>query len=278
MKPVLKCGGVVLLVATLILAGCTLSPESRRGWDRLGKGIANLLLSPLMIAAGLAEGIAFLPFTVGTSVQDLDRGLKQANAVSLDDSYKATFGVSINHPDVDPRSGDILRQEGIYGMFKPQALFEAQKAFHRLLLAQGMPEDKAWHYVVTGNYAWAWSRDHILLAVVYRQGGTEPIRVTGKQTGIVSTLRPWYHQGWYEAYQKDVTGLVIDEVIDWSAMEYSALRGDKVVATLMVLAVEGIKAGKRSPDYWQAERRWLAGETGPILDESVSRVKRVLSN
>ena len=58
------------------------------------------------------------------------------------------------------------------------------------------------------------------------------------------------------------TGAVIealDEVIDWVALDYKLLRQEKVVATLMVLSVEGIKSGKRSPDYWEAERPWIAG-------------------
>lgn len=265
---------VAMLVPLVVLAGCTLAPESRRGFERVGKGIVNLLLSPVMIAAGLAEGLAFLPFTVGTNVHDLDKGLRQANAVSLDESYKATFGVGIKHSDVDPKSGDILRMEGLYGRFKPEALFEAQKAFNRLLLSQGMSEDKARHYVIVGNYKWAWSRDHVIFGIAYRHPGTEQIRVVGKETGIPTTLRPWYHQAWHEAYQKDAEGQVVDEIIDWAAMEYSSLRGDKVVATLLVIAVEAIKAGKKSPDFWDSERRWLRGDSATILRESFDRVKR----
>lgn len=272
----MKRAGIVLLFPVLILSGCATSEEGRRGWERLGKGVANLLLSPFMIVAGLAEGLAFLPYTIGTGVKDLDKALVQANAVSLNDSYKATFGVPIDHPDVDPKSGDILRQAGIYGMYKPEALFQAQRAFERLLVSQGMPEEKARYYVVVGDYTYAWSRGHIILAVVYRHPGAQPIRVVSKHTGIVTTLRPSYHQGWHEAYMRDTNGQVIDEVIDWAAMEYAILRQDKVVAALMVLAVEGVKSGKRAPDYWPVERRWAAGETGVIIQESLDKVRRSL--
>ena len=54
------------------------------------------------------------------------------------------------------------------------------------------------------------------------------------------------------------------------------LRQDKVVATLMVLAAEAVKADKRAHDYWQAERRWLAGETAAVIRESADKVKRAL--
>ena len=265
---------VAVMLPTLLLGAC--SSQSRDGWERAGKGVLNLLLSPLMIAAGIAEGIAFLPYTMNADVKELDRALVQANAVSLNESYKATFGVPLTHPDIDPKSGDILRREGTYGVFRPEGLFDGQRAFQKLLTSQGMPEDKAQHHVLVGNYAHAWSRGHILLAVVYRHPGTQPIQVRSKTTNIVTVLRPWYHQGWHEAYLRDVNDQVVDEVIDWAAMEYALLRQDKVVAALMVLAVESVKSGKRSPDYWQAERRWIAGETVQVMQQSTEKVKRAL--
>ena len=265
---------VALMIPTLALTAC--SSQSRHGWEKAGKGVMNLLLSPIMIAAGIAEGIAFLPYTADADVRELDRALVQAKAVSLNDSYKATFGLPLDHPDIDPKSGDILRKEGLYGMFRPEAMFEGQRAFEKLLMTQGMPEEKARHHILVGNYAHAWTRGHILLAVVYRHPGAQPIQVRSKSTNIVTTLRPWYHQGYHEAYLRDVNDQVVDEVIDWAAMEYALLRQDKIVATLMVLAVESVKSGKRSPDYWQAERRWIAGETVQVMQQSSEKVQRAL--
>jgi hypothetical protein len=74
----------------------------------------------------------------------------------------------------------------------------------------------------------------------------------------------------------DVEERPLDEVLDWAAMEYALLRQDKVVATLMVLAAEAVKADKRAPDYWMAERRWLAGDTTAVMQESVEKVRRAL--
>jgi hypothetical protein len=258
----------------LILTAC--SSQSQQGWQKAGKGFVNLLLSPIMIAAGIAEGIAFLPYTADADVKELDRALVQAKAVSLNESYKATFGIPLTHPDIDPKSGDILRRESLYGVFRPDALFEGQRAFEKLLVSQGMPEEKARHYILVGNFAHAWTRGLVLLAVVYRHPGAQPIQVRSKSTNLVATLRPWHHQAWHEAYLRDVNDQVVDEVIDWAAMEYAILRQDKVVATLMVLAVEGVKSGKRAPDYWQAERRWTAGETAPVMQQSTDKVKRAL--
>lgn len=267
--------GSLTLVVILLFTACA-TPEGRVGMETFGRGVVNLMLSPFMIVAGVAQGLAFLPYTIGMGLTELNQALLQANAVSLDDSYKATFGVSIaDDRSVDPKTGDVRGQEGLYGRYRPEAIFEANAAFQRLLISQGMPEDEARKYVLGGNYKYAWSRGQILLAVVYRQSGPEPFRVKAKQTGIVSTFRP-DQRAWHEPYERDANGQALDEVVDWAAMEYALLRQDKTVGTLMVLAAEAVKAGKRSPDYWQAERRWQAGETTELIQESLGRVKRAL--
>ena len=278
MKAYVRRGVSALLVATMLLGGCATyggAPNGQLAAETFGRGVVNLILSPLMIVAGIAQGLAFLPYTIGTGLAELNKALLQANAVPLDDSYRATFGVSITDQRVEPKTGEVRGQEGLYGRYRPEAIFEANRAFHRLLISQGMPEEIARNYVLAGNYRYAWSRGHILLAVVYRHPGVQPFRVASKQTGIVTMFRP-DQRGWYEPAERDVNGQVIDEVIDWAAMEYTLLRQDKLVATLMVIAAEAVKSGKRSPDYWQAERRWMAGETTEILRESLAKVKSAL--
>jgi hypothetical protein len=259
-----------VVVAALLATGCA-TYDGQLALETFGRGVLNLILSPLMIVSGIAQGLAFLPYTIGTGLAELNRGLLQAQAVSLDDSYKATFGVAIADPRVNQQTGEIAGESGLYGRYRPEAMAEATRAFQRLLVSQGMPEEKSQHYVLTGVYTHVWSRNHLLLAVVYRHPGMQPFRVVSKHTGIATTFRP-ENRGWREAYERDVNGQIIDEVIDWAGIEYSLLRQDKIVATLMVLATEAVKSGKRSPDYWQMERRWIAGQTAHILQESMARV------
>jgi len=275
MKTMLMRTVSVTLAAAILLAGCAMpngGPNGRLAAQNVGRGLVNLVLAPFMIVAGIAQGLAFLPYTIGVGLGELNKALAEANAVPLDDSYKATFGVSMNDRRVDQQSGEIRGQEGPYGRYRPEAIFEANRAFQRLLVSQGMPEAQARQYALTGNYRYAWSRGQVLLAVVYRHPGAQPFRVTAKQTGIVTTFRP-DQRGWYEPYDRDVNGQVVDQVIDWAAMEYKLLRQDKLVATLMILAAEAVKSGKQSPDYWDVERRWMAGETAQVIRESSARVK-----
>lgn len=271
--------GILALSASLMLAGCA-TPQSQRAADTFGRGVVNLVLSPIMIVSGLAQGLAFLPYTIGTGLDELNKGLARADAVSLEDSYQAVHGVSIADPRVDRRSGQVAgRQAGYgagFGEHRPQAMMDATLAFRRLLTSQGMPAAKAEQYALVGNYRHVRIGGQILLAVVHRPAGMAPIRVRSKDTGIVTTLRP-QHRSWLTAYERDVTGVRIDEVIDWTSIEYSSLKQDKVVAMLMVLAAESIKSGKRSPDYWSAERHWMDGDTRAAIVASRNKVRHIVT-
>lgn len=271
----LKRAGIAALTAIFLLQGCA-HPYAERGMETFARGMANLVLAPFMIVGGLLQGLAFLPYTIGIALDDLNRSLREAQAVTLDDSYRATFGVaSLDDPRVDKRTGEVAGESFGFGQHRPEAMLEATRAFQRLLISQGMPEERARHYAVVGDYTHTRTQGHLLVAVVYRHTGMEPIRVRAKQTGIVATLRP-EHMAWRSAYQQDVNGLVIDEVIDWTGIEYAALKRDRVVATLMAIAAESVKSGKRSPEYWEIERRWIAGQSTRIISESAEKVRRAL--
>jgi hypothetical protein len=262
----------VLLVPGLVACA---TPDGRLGMQTFGRGVVNLVLSPLMIVSGIAQGLAFLPYTIGLGLKELNQALLKANAVPLDDSYKAAFNVSMNDPKVEPTTGAVQGAEGLYGRYKPEAMTEVNQAFHRLLVSQGMADDKAKHYVLAGNYRHAWTRNEILLAVIYRHPGAQPVRVTSKTTGILTTFRP-DQRAWHEPYERDAAGRPLDEVIDWAGLEYSVLRHDKAVAALLVLAAEAVKADKRATEYWSTERRWVSGESAAIRQESIEKVRRAL--
>lgn len=269
------------LASAIVLAGCaapngTGYQAAERGMQAFGTGLANLLLAPVMIVAGLLQGLAFLPYVAGLALDDLNRALVQAQAVSLEDSYRAAYGVSLKDPRVDSRSGQVAGGGFGFGRFRPGALADATDAFQRLLVSQGMSESAARHYVIVADYTHTRSRGLILLAVVYRHTGTEPFQVASKHTGIATVFRP-ESLGWRSAYERDARGQLVDEVIDWTAIDYAALQQDKVVATLMSIGAESIKSGRRSHEYWAAERRWIAGDTTQVMAESSGKVRQALA-
>jgi hypothetical protein len=283
MKAGLKRLTCATLASTLVLAGCAAPGPydygyhaAERGMVTAGTGLGNLILAPFMIVAGLLQGLAFLPYAAGIALDDLNRALIKANAVSLEDSYRAAYGVSLNDPRVDHKTGQVAGGGFGFGRYRPGALADASDAFQRLLVSQGMPETVARHYVVVADYTYAKERGVILLAVVYRHTGNEPFQVMSKHTGIVTTFRP-QNLGWRSAYERDVDGQLIDEVIDWTGIEYAALQQDKLVATLMSIAAESVKTGRRANEYWSEEHRWIAGETRQVMADSAGKVQQALA-
>jgi hypothetical protein len=271
------------LASTLVLAGCAAPGPNdyayhaaERGMQAVGTGLGNLILAPFMIVAGLLQGLAFLPYTAGVALDDLNRALIKANAVSLEDSYRAAYGVSLSDPRVDHKTGQVAGSGFGFGRYRPGALADASNAFQRLLVSQGMPEAAARHYIVVADYTYTKERGVILLAVVYRHTGAEPFQVVSKHTGITTTFRP-QNLGWRNAYERDVNGQLIDEVIDWTGIEYASLQQDKLVATLMSIAAESVKTGRRANDYWSEERRWIAGETKQVMADSAGRVQQAIA-
>lgn len=131
-------------------------------------------------------------------------------------------------------------------------------------------------FMIVADYTHTRSRGVLLVAVVYRHTGNEPFQVCSKNTGIVTMFRP-ANLGWRSAYERDIQGQLIDEVIDWTAIEYASLQQDKLVATLMAIGAESIKSGKRSHEYWAAEKRWIAGETTQVMAESSGKVQQALA-
>lgn len=281
MKLAIKRVTCAALASVFVLSSCA-APNypgyqaAERGMQTFGTGLGNLILAPFMIVAGLLQGLAFLPYTAGLALDELNRALLEAHAVSLEDSYRAAYGVSLSDPRVDRNTGQVADGGFGFGRYRPGALADASNAFQRLLISQGMPDAVARHYVIVADYTHTRSRGVLLLAVVYRHTGNEPFQVSSKNTGIVTMFRP-ANLGWRSAYERDVHGQLIDEVIDWTAIEYTALQQDKLVATLMAIGAESIKSGKRSHEYWAAERRWIAGETTQVMAETRGKVQQALA-
>jgi len=98
----------VICFCLLLVIACATSNDggknTNKGFGKAMLGIAQLVLSPLQIAAGLLEGIASIPYYLAINVQDINNGMIAANAkITLDDAYESAYGKRIN---AVPESGD----------------------------------------------------------------------------------------------------------------------------------------------------------------------------
>lgn len=219
-------------------------PNPGHGFQTAGIGIGQLMLSPLMIAAGLVEGIASLPFFLSAGVHELNQGLVQANAsMTLDDTYRAAYGERLS--DV-PASGDTGR---VFTEMRSATVF-----FQSMLNRYGVKD--ANRYVLTAIRT-ADADGYTLYAVVRRD--SETVQVADKLDPTrLRTLTP-VDLDYYRPYFQDTSGQRLDHVVDWAGISRRHIQTQKGQAILMNLAANSILNDKRSDDYWQAERRWMVG-------------------
>lgn len=244
----------------LLLASCAPSPTSQgpsveHGLSTAVQGVGHLLLSPLQIASGLLEGIASLPYYLSTSLNEINQGLVNAQTrVTLENTYQSVYGKPLREV---PESGDT---GSVFNTMKSATQF-----FHRLLKQYRIPESH--HYVLTSLE----DDEYLLLAVIYRSSEA-PIEVIDKYSHQLSSLTP-QEASFYVPFQQNTNGSLLDTVIDWAALPKTAVSTQKAQAILLTLAANSILNGKRSPDYWTAEKRWLRGETRSIVQERESYVR-----
>lgn len=251
---------IFVITSFCFLASCVSSPTHQgpsveHGFSTAAKGVGHLLLSPLQIATGLLEGIASLPYYLSTSLNEINQGLVNAQTrVTLDSTYQSVYGKSLQEV---PESGDT------------GAAFDSMKNatqfFHRLLAQYGVPNSH--RYVLTSLE----NGQYLLLAVVYRpvEG---VIQISDKYTRKTSSLSP-QATSFYVPFQHTAEGSLLDIVIDWAALPQTTVSTQKSQAILLTLAANSILNGKRSPDYWNAERRWLKGEVRSVVRERESDVR-----
>lgn len=195
MTGAMRRGVSAMMLVVLAISGCATGTAGGPGAaEMVGRGLAGLVLSPFMIVGGVLQGLAFLPYTLGTGLRELNRALVEAQAVTLDDAYRAGYGVSLDDPRVDQRTGEVRGETAGYGRLHPEAMAEATGALQRLLVAQGMAPQRAGEYVLGGVYTHVRSRGQILLSVMYRPAGVQPFRAVSKHTGIATIFRP-EHRG-----------------------------------------------------------------------------------
>jgi hypothetical protein len=179
----------------LLIISCATSNDGgqkvNQGFGRAALGLAQLVLSPLQIAAGILEGIASVPYYLSTSLQDINKGMVAANAkVTLDDTYEAAYGKRISAVPESGDTGETFRR-----------MKHASEYFQKVLSRYGVPN--AENYILT-SIDTATSKGYTLFAAVYRPANT--IKVVDKYDGTIIRTFGKDDRLYYEPYEKDVTG------------------------------------------------------------------------
>ncbi|UCG07099.1 MAG: hypothetical protein JSV83_00110 [Desulfobacterales bacterium] len=258
----MKARMIVVITTVGIFLACAApnqqGPSPEHGMSSALQGLAHLVLSPLQIAAGLLEGIASVPYFLTTSIHEVNRGMVEAQAqVALDDTYEAAYGTKLTDVPESGDTGEVFRR-----------MKHATESFQKVLKTYGIHD--AERYILT-SIDTANKEGFTLFAVVYRPA--DSIQVFDKYNP--SSARNFEKQDrlFYEPFQKDANGRTLDEIVDWAAMPREDIKTQKAQAILITLAANSVIEGKKSPDYWENERRWIAGQFREITNARLAAVR-----
>lgn len=253
----------VILICMLFITACSSprqsGPNAGRGFSSILKGIKQLILSPIQIAAGLLEGVASLPYYAGTALADINKGLISANAkVTLDDTYESAYGKRISQVDPSGDTGEVFRR-----------MKHASEYFQKVLRHYGVPNSSNYFLasIDTAN-----KQGYTLFAVVYRP--IKNITVIDKYDG--KTVRNFSSSDrlYYEPFQTDIKGNPLDTIVDYAGMPLDQYGTQKQQAILLTLAANAVASDKKRSDYWEAEKRWIDGQFEEILKSQSQKVEK----
>ncbi len=252
----------LLCLCFLLICSCATgndgSKKVKSGFGKAAVGITQLVLSPLQIAAGLLEGIAAIPYYMATSLEDINKGMIEANAkITIDDTYEAAYGKRIHAVDKSGDTGETFRR-----------MKHATEYFQKVLRRYGIHD--ADNYILT-SIDTANGKGYTLFAVIYRPQAT--IRVPDKADGGTPRTYTREDRLYYEPFEKGLNGKKLDVVIDWAGLPREFITTQKGQALMLTMAANSVANEKKSPEYWEIEKRWVAGEFEEIVDQKMSSVK-----
>ena len=245
----------VLLLAASLATGCVVNRPHDLNRARvvhpaqgLGMAIGYLVATPVMILAGLLEGIASAPYFMASDLHEMNRRMEAAEAsVTLDRTYRYAYDRPLAEV---PKSGDTGK------VFRHMS--EASPHFQNVLRGYGVKDYE--RYVLTAVRS-ADRAGYTLYAVIYRPA--RQIRVLDAERRV-RTLGPG-ERPYYRPLERDAEGRALDLVIDWAGVPRTAIKTQKGQAILMTLAANSVLINRRSDDYWDAERRWIAGDYEAVV-------------
>lgn len=253
-----------LVLCLLLVASCATAPKEGQprdplhGFKMAGVGLAHLILSPIQIAVGLLEGISAVPYYLATSLQDINKGLIDAQAkITLDDTYEYAYGKRISAVPDSGDTGEVFRR-----------MKHATEYFQRILSRYGVHDAK--NYILT-SIDTANNMGYTLFAIVYRTRDT--INVIDKYDGKSPRTFSRDDRLYYEPFEKDINGQPLDTIVDWAGMEREFILTQKAQAIMMTMGANQVVNGKRSPEYWDVERKWIAGEYRSIVEQKMTSIR-----
>jgi len=253
----------IIILSAFLVTGCVAPGAGEPSpAQAIGRGLGYLVASPVLILAGLLEGISTAPYFVEGDIHAMNAEMEAADSnVTLDQTYRYAYNRPLETVPQSGNTGKVFRH-----------LAEATVHFQNVLKGYGVQDYD--HYVLTAVRT-ADRDGYTLYSLVYRP--MRQIRVRDEQ-GHVRTLGPSDHRRYYRPFERDAGGAPLDAVIDWAGVPRTSISTQKGQAILMTLAANSVLINRRSDDYWAAEKRWVDGYHKEIATERKTYLDQRMGN
>ena len=248
----------VMVLSTFLVAGCVShNPGEPSPARSFGNALGHLVFAPVLIIAGLLEGIATAPYLIETDLHDMNREMEKANSnVTLDETYQFAYGRQLDTVPKSGNTGKVFRHMG-----------EATMHFQNVLKGYGVADHD--QYLLTAVRS-ADQAGYTLYGVVFRP--ERQIRVRN-QNSRIRTLSPG-DRTYYKPYERDANDQPLDVVIDWAGVPRTTIKTQKGQAILMTLAANSVLINRRNDGYWDIEKSWIEGDYKRIVTERKAQLDR----
>jgi hypothetical protein len=203
----------------------------------------------VVVGKGVMWGMDYVSYfaTANTSLENINAALiKAEKKVNLDDTYRLVYGKSLKDAGPQGDTGQIFEH-----------LRDVTVPFQKILKAKGLPS--AGSFILSGNNSQK-KNGYILFSAVFRPYST--IKVIDKYDKTTIRVLASEDIKFYAPYQKDANGNDLDIVIDWAGIPTKIASQQKYQAIMLTLAANQVFEKKTREDYWEAEKRWIAGAYG----------------
>jgi len=208
---------------------------------------AIIPIEAYQIAKGITAGSASLPYYVysNTTLEVINDEFKKANAkVTIEDVYKYSY----EKPFKDlPPDGDTGQK------FSDMAT--ATKYLQNILKAKGV-SDSGSYFMTSIDSAKAFG--FTLIAAVKRTA--EKIALNDKFSVTSEKILTCDDPLYYQPYRFDCNGNPIDTVYEWAAVPNDCFDKQGHQAILLTLMANKLLEKSPKTNYWEAERKWIAGD------------------
>lgn len=214
--------------------------------------IFNVPLAFDLAGDAVGVGAPALPYYVysETTLEVIDQELKEVNAkVTLEDTYRYGYKQSFKNLGPEGDTGQTFTD-----------METATLYLQNILEAKGMPD--ADNYFLTSIDS-AKGLGFTLIAAVHRE--ETDILVYDKFGASSESTLTCDEPSFYQPYRFDCQGNPLDTVYEWAAVPNDCFEKQGQQAILLTLTANKILEKTPKPDYWEAEKKWIAGNFMSVI-------------